>query len=78
VTRAELQSEFRRIQDRLRKTVIIVTHDMAEALSLADHVVVMEDGALVAYDRPGAIVHCVDPRVRRLLDAVRVHPRAES
>src|SRR5687768_5271010 len=43
VTRSELQAEFRRIQDRLKKTVIIVTHDMAEALSLADRVAVLED-----------------------------------
>ena len=35
VTRAELQEEFRRIQARLQKTVIIVTHDMREALKLA-------------------------------------------
>ena len=35
ITRAELQREFRGIQSRLHKTVIIVTHDMLEALSLA-------------------------------------------
>ena len=36
VTRAELHREFRRIQAQLRKTVVIVTHDMAEAFALAD------------------------------------------
>ena len=70
VTRAELQSEFRRIQARLRKTVIIVTHDMTEALRLADRLGVLEDGQLVACDRPDAIVRSQDPRVVRLLDAV--------
>ena len=78
VTRVELQTEFRRIQDRLNKTIIIVTHDMAEALSLADRVAVLENGTVVAYDTPAAIVLSADPRVRRLLDAVMVRPRTDS
>jgi osmoprotectant transport system ATP-binding protein len=78
LTRAELHAEFRRIQERLRKTVIIVTHDMGEAFALADRVGVLEDGRLVAFDRPAAIAASRDPRVRRLLDAVPLVPRAES
>jgi osmoprotectant transport system ATP-binding protein len=74
VTRAELQAEFRSIQARLRKTVIIVTHDMREALRLADRLGVLEEGKLIAYDRPDAIVKSPDPRVRRLLDAVIAQP----
>jgi osmoprotectant transport system ATP-binding protein len=70
LTRAELQDEFRRIQGRVRKTVIIVTHDMSEALKLADRLGVIEDGRLIACDRPEAIVKSDDPRVGRLLDAV--------
>ena len=35
ITRAELHREFRRIQQRLRKTVVLVTHDMREAFALA-------------------------------------------
>jgi osmoprotectant transport system ATP-binding protein len=78
VTRVELQTEFRRIQDRLNKTIIIVTHDMAEALSLADRIAVLENGTVIAYDTPAAIVLSTDPRVRRLLDAVMVRPRTDS
>lgn len=78
LTRADLHVEFRRIQERLRKTVIIVTHDMGEAFALADRVGVLEDGRLVACDRPAAIVASHDARVRRLLDAVPVVPRTES
>jgi osmoprotectant transport system ATP-binding protein len=74
VTRAELQAEFRSIQDRLRKTVIIVTHDMREALKLADRLGVLDGGRLIACDRPDAIVDSRDPRVRRLLDAVVPQP----
>jgi osmoprotectant transport system ATP-binding protein len=75
LTRAELHAEFRRIQSRLRKTVIIVTHDMGEAFALADRVGVIEDGTLIANDRAAAVAASTDPRVRRLLDAVPVIPR---
>jgi osmoprotectant transport system ATP-binding protein len=78
VTRSELQAEFLRIQDRLRKTVIIVTHDMAEALSLADLVAVLDHGALIACADPESIMRSPDPRVRRLLDAVTIHPRSRT
>ena len=76
LTRAELHAEFRRIQLRLHKTVIIVTHDMGEAFALADRVGVLEDGQLIACDRTAAVAASTDPRVRRLLDAVPVIPRA--
>jgi osmoprotectant transport system ATP-binding protein len=75
LTRAELHGEFRRIQARLRKTVIIVTHDMGEAFALADRVGVLEDGRLIANDRAAAVAASTDPRVRRLLDAVPMIPR---
>ena len=74
LTRAELHAEFHRIQARLRKTVIIVTHDMGEAFALADRVGVLDQGALIANDRAAAVAASTDPRVRRLLDAVPVIP----
>src|SRR5262245_17784684 len=70
LTRVELHREFRRIQDRLRKTVIIVTHDMGEAFALADRIGVIEAGQLVACDRPEAVARSTDARVRKLLDAL--------
>src|SRR5229473_3934164 len=70
LTRAELHAEFRRIQSRLRKTVIIVTHDMGEAFALADRVGVLDGGQLIAFDRPAVVAALTDPRVRQLLDAV--------
>jgi osmoprotectant transport system ATP-binding protein len=75
LTRAELHVQFRAIQARLRKTVIIVTHDMGEAFALADRVGVLEDGALIANDRTAVVAASTDPRVRRLLDAVPTIPR---
>jgi osmoprotectant transport system ATP-binding protein len=76
ITRAELHAEFHRIQNRLRKTVIVVTHDMGEAFALGTRLGVLNDGALVACGAPGAIAASTDPRVRRLLDAVPAVPRS--
>ena len=76
LTRAELHAEFHRIQSRLRKTVIIVTHDMGEAFALADRVGVLDEGQLIANDRAAAVAASTDPRVRRLLDAISTVPRA--
>ena len=76
LTRAELHAEFRRIQSRLHKTVIIVTHDMGEAFALADRVGVLDEGQLIACDRAAAVAASTDPRVRRLLDAIVSVPRA--
>jgi osmoprotectant transport system ATP-binding protein len=68
VTRSELHVEFRRIQDRLRKTIVIVTHDMAEALALATRIGVLSDGVLVALDTPAVVAKSDDPRVRAMLE----------
>jgi osmoprotectant transport system ATP-binding protein len=75
LTRAELHREFRRIQERLRKTVIIVTHDMGEAFALADRMGVIEEGRLIACDRPQEVAASREPFVRQLLDAVPLVPR---
>jgi osmoprotectant transport system ATP-binding protein len=69
LTRAELHGEFRRVQTQLQKTIVIVTHDMGEALALADRIAVIEDGALVACASAEVTLDAQDPRVRRLLEA---------
>jgi osmoprotectant transport system ATP-binding protein len=75
ITRSELHHEFRRIQERVRKTVIIVTHDMGEAYALGDRIGVLDRGALVACERPATIAMSHDIRVRQLLDALPSIPR---
>jgi osmoprotectant transport system ATP-binding protein len=67
-TRAELQREFRGIQARLGKTVVIVTHDMAEACALATRIAVLDGGVVVRVDTPKALLDSDDPRVRPLLE----------
>jgi osmoprotectant transport system ATP-binding protein len=68
VTRAEMHREFRRIQRQVQKTVVLVTHDMAEAFALASRVGVLADGVLAALDAPAEIARSQDPRVRPLLE----------
>ena len=68
VTRAELHREFRRIQERVRKTVVIVTHDMAEAFALGTRVGVLDAGVIAQLDAPRALARSNDPRVRSLLE----------
>ena len=70
ITRLELHREFHRIQSAVRKTVLLVTHDMREAVALADRVGVMEAGRLVALAEPAALRGSADPTVRLLLDSM--------
>ena len=46
ITRAELQGEFQNLQQRLKKTVVFVTHDVGEALLLGDRIGLMDSGRL--------------------------------
>lgn len=68
VTRAEMHREFRRIQQRVHKTVVLVTHDMAEAFALGTRVGVLSDGILAMAGEPSAIARSTDPRVRPMLE----------
>jgi osmoprotectant transport system ATP-binding protein len=69
ITRRQFQEEFRRIHDRVHKTVMFVTHDMAEAVALADRIGVMDGGRLIWSGRADDIFAAAEPRVRRLLEA---------
>jgi len=48
IVRAELQGELLRLQRRLRKTILFVTHDVSEALLLGDQIVILRPGAEIA------------------------------
>ena len=69
VTRAELHREFQRIQQRLRKTIVLVTHDMREAFVMGTRVGVLDAGTLVALETPERLRSSAHPAVRLLLDA---------
>ena len=76
ITRAEMHREFRRIQREVRKTVLIVTHDIAEAFALADRVGVLDDGGMVAVGTPQEVARSTDARVRPFMDAFSAATRA--
>jgi osmoprotectant transport system ATP-binding protein len=67
ITRSEIHAEFRLIQASVRKTILIVTHDMGEAFAMATRVGVLADGILAALDVPASIARSTDPRVQGLL-----------
>ncbi len=52
ITRTTLQDEMLRLQRQLKKTILFVTHDVEEALRLADKIVVMDIGKIAQYDTP--------------------------
>jgi len=72
ITRADLHAEFRRVQASLRRAVLIVTHDMAEAFALADRIAVLHEGRLVACAPPAELAASRDPNVTALIDAGRL------
>lgn len=56
ITRDSLQEEFKKLQKQLGKTIVFVTHDMDEALKLADRIVIMREGQLVQCGTPDEIL----------------------
>jgi glycine betaine/proline transport system ATP-binding protein len=54
--RRQLQDEFLKIQAGLHKTIVFITHDISEALKLADRIAIMRDGVIVQIGTPAEIV----------------------
>jgi osmoprotectant transport system ATP-binding protein len=55
LTRRRLQDEFKELQRRLGRTVVLVTHDVPEALRLADEVAVMDGGRVLQRGTPAEV-----------------------
>ena len=51
-----MQDEFLRLQEKLQKTIMFITHDFDEALKLADRIAIMNDGIIEQLDTPANIV----------------------
>ncbi|HBL10276.1 MAG TPA: ABC transporter ATP-binding protein [Cyanobacteria bacterium UBA11162] len=77
ITRQTLQTEILRLQNQLKKTILFVSHDVEEALRLADKILILNKGQIVQFDTPlniltrpaNAFVHELmgaDDRVRHL------------
>ncbi|GLQ51149.1 ATP-binding cassette domain-containing protein [Dyella flava] len=72
IVRHELQDELKHIFDQLGKTVIVVTHDVAEAAWFADRIVLMRQGKVVQDGRLEDLrQHPVDPFVTQFVEAQR-------
>jgi len=57
ITRQRLQEELRRLQQRVKKTIVFVTHDVEEAVTLGDRIAVLNvGGVLEQFDRPARIL----------------------
>lgn len=56
MTRHTLQNEIKHLQKKLKKTIVFVTHDMDEALTLADKIVFMDKGEILQIDTPKEIL----------------------
>jgi len=72
LTRAEIQQEFQRLQQRLEKTIVFVTHDLREALLLSKRIALLEGGRLVGVFTPEEFRSSSKPLVaayRRAFDA---------
>ena len=70
ITRDALGADYRALHERLGLTTVMVTHDMAEAVLLADRVVVLREGRVLADGAPAALLATTqDPDVRALLEA---------
>ena len=63
LTRAEMQDMLRDLMSRLKKTVLLVTHDLDEALYLADQIVLLEQGKLIANLPPAEFLHSTQPEI---------------
>ena len=62
LTRERLQEEFLRLQRQLQKTIVMVTHDIDEAIKLGDKICVMNAGQIEQYDTPETILS--EPKTR--------------
>src|ERR1035438_10536741 len=69
ITRSEMQKEFRALQQRMQKAVIFVTHDLREALLLADRIALMEEGRLIVDLTVAEFSRSQHPLVRAYIEA---------
>lgn len=72
--RAKAQDDLRQIQRQLGTTLILVTHDMTEAVDLGDRIAVMDRGRLLQYDSPARIL--TDPATPFVRDLIGTADRA--
>jgi osmoprotectant transport system ATP-binding protein len=76
LTRRELQREFRALTLRLGKTAIFVTHDLAEAALVADHIALLSSGRLLAFGTLDELMRSPQSELQAFLDAGNLDRRS--
>jgi osmoprotectant transport system ATP-binding protein len=69
LTRSEMQDMLRNLLTRLKKTVLLVTHDLDEALYLADNIALLSDGRLIAHLKSEDFLASLHPEVQSYVRA---------
>lgn len=78
ITRSQLQDELLFLQSNMKKTIVFVTHDMDEAIRLADKICILNNGVIVQYDTPEKIMkEPADDYVARFVGPKRIWSRPE-
>ena len=72
ITRAEIQMEFKKLQQKLGKTIVFVTHDVGEALLLGDRIGLMEEGRLRGVYTSDEFLRAPDESAKAYVDVFRV------
>ncbi len=78
VNREVIQDEFLRMQRKLRKTILFVSHDIDEAVKMADRIAIFRGGRLVQFAAPDAMLAHPGRRLRRGLRRQRPHAEAPA
>ncbi|MCF6432302.1 betaine/proline/choline family ABC transporter ATP-binding protein [Leisingera sp. MMG026] len=73
--RREMQDEFLRLQARLHKTIVFITHDFEEAVRLADRIAIMKDGEIIQIATPEELV--LNPATDYVAEFTRHIPRSK-
>lgn len=78
MTRTSLQDELMKLQEQFHKTIVFVTHDMDEAIKIADKICIMDGGHIVQYDTPEQILkHPKNEFVKKFVGPKRIWTNPE-
>jgi len=78
ITRREIQEEFRGLQERLKKTLIFVTHDVREAFLLAHRIGLVKEGKMILLGPPSDLLTSGDPEARAFAACLSEAPSSGS
>lgn len=78
MTRTSLQDELMKLQEQFHKTIVFVTHDMDEAIKIADKICIMDGGHIIQYDTPEQILkHPKNEFVKKFVGPKRIWTNPE-